>query len=108
MKDKLQTFADLVHNDTIDHTKKTYPNINATYREQEARVTTRPGKKYTKVDVGRSGKYMVVIATGEIFGIKAYGVIHKGKRYGNLDTIHNYYWGEYAPILKPTARRKSK
>lgn len=59
-----------------------------------------PGKKYTKVDVGNSGKYMVDNATGEIFGIKGYGVIHKGHRYGTLDTIHEYFWGEYKAFKK--------
>ena len=44
----------------------------------------KPGKKYTKVDVGRSGRFMVVNDTGEIFGIKAYGVIHRGHRYGTV------------------------
>lgn len=97
MNDKLQTFADLVHKDTVDVVQKRYPGLNA---EHEARVNIRPGKKYTKVDVGSSGKFMVVIATGEIFGIKAYGVIHRGKRYGTLNTIDLYHWGEYAPILK--------
>ena len=97
MKDKLQTFADLVHNDTVDVIRKRCPSLDA---EHEARVSIRPGKKYAKVDVGSSGKYMVVIATGEIFGIRAYGVIHKGKKYGNLDTIRNYYWGEYTPIKR--------
>lgn len=54
------------------------------------------GKKYTRVDVGTSGKYMVVNATGEIFGIKAYGVIHKGHQYGTLDTISDWDWRGYA------------
>lgn len=59
------------------------------------KVVVTPGKKYTKVDFGGSGKYMVVHETGQIFGIKAYGVIHKGHYYGTLDTIHDYYWGGY-------------
>jgi hypothetical protein len=60
-----------------------------------------PGKKYTKIDVctpQRSGRYMVVNDTGEIFGIKSYGVIHKGHKYGTLDTIEQYYWGDYTAI----------
>ena len=65
-------------------------------------VKVTPGKKYTKVDVGDSGKYMVVNATGEIFGIKAYGVIHKGHRYGTLETINDWYWGDYTAIRKVT------
>lgn len=61
----------------------------------------RPGKKYTKVDVGHSGTYMVVNNTGEIFGVKAYGVIHKGHRYGTLDTIDEWNWGPYTAIKRP-------
>jgi len=53
------------------------------------------GQKFARVDVGGSGKYMVDLATGEIFGIKAYGVQHKGYRFGTLDTIEQFFWGEY-------------
>jgi len=71
-------------------------------------VEVRPGPKYTKIDRGprwgpgrtehnMSGFLMVENATGEIFGIKGYGVVHKGHRYGTLDTAHEYYWGEYGP-----------
>lgn len=62
-----------------------------------------PGRKYTKIDVcypQQSGRYMVVNETGEIFGIKAYGVINKGHRFGTLDTIDKYYWGGYSAQLK--------
>lgn len=59
-------------------------------------ATLKIGKKYAKVDVGRSGRYMVDMATGEIFGIKGYGVIHKGHRFGTLDTIEAYNWGGYS------------
>jgi hypothetical protein len=45
---------------------------------------------------------MVVNATGEIFGIKAYGVIHRGHRYGTLDTLDSYDWGGYAAHPKST------
>ncbi len=52
-------------------------------------------KKYTYIDIGRSGRYIVVNDTGEIFGIKGYGVIHKGHNFGTLDTINDYFWGDY-------------
>lgn len=60
-------------------------------------VTIKPGRKYTKVDVGSSGKYMVEPEgdTAHIWGIKAYGVIHRGHYYGTLDTIDQYFWGEF-------------
>lgn len=63
-------------------------------------VTVKPGAKYTKVDVGNSGKYMIVNATGEIFGIKAYGVIHRGHYFGTLDTIGEWDWSGYAGVRK--------
>lgn len=58
------------------------------------------GGKYAKVDVGTSGKYMVEMDTGRIFGIKAYGVIHRGHQYGDLDTIANYDWGGYVGVKR--------
>jgi len=61
-----------------------------------------PGRVYTKVDLGTegggwTGKFMIENETGEIFGIKAYGKVHKGHRYGNLETVADWYWGEYYP-----------
>lgn len=58
------------------------------------------GKKYDKIDLGGSGKLMVVKETGEVFGVKAYGVIHKGHAYGTLDTISEWYWGDYHPMKR--------
>jgi hypothetical protein len=63
------------------------------------RVQVIPGPKYTKVDIGpehnMSGKYMIDNATGEIFGIKGYGRIHRGHCYGTLATVGDWYWGGY-------------
>jgi len=42
------------------------------------------GRKYDKVDVGSSGKYMVEKSTHQVYGIKAYGVIHRGHYFGTL------------------------
>jgi hypothetical protein len=61
------------------------------------KVKVKPGKKFTKVDVGTSGKFMVENSTGNIYGIKGYGVIHKGHFYGTLDTTAEYSWGKYYP-----------
>ena len=61
------------------------------------------GNKYAKVDVGGphwSGRYMVDLATEEIFGIKGYGVIHRGHQYGTLDTINDFDWSGYTAVRK--------
>jgi len=75
-------------------------NVACDANIENARTWIRIGTKYDKVDVGRSGKLMVVRETGEIFGIKAYGKIHKGHKYGTLDTIEDWYWGFYYPEPK--------
>lgn len=96
---KLTQFAVLVGREQLEVLAKhnyTYPGW-----QDNAKTTIKAGKKWAKIDVGTSGKFMVDLETGEIFGIKAYGVVHKGHPYGTLDTINDWFWGEYYPILKP-------
>ena len=56
-------------------------------------------KKYTRIDIGSSGRYMLDNSTGEIFGIKAYGVINRKHFFGTIDTIDKYFWGNYKAVL---------
>jgi|SRR5208337_668989 len=63
---------------------------------------SKSGSKYTKVDVGRSGKYVVDNQTGIIYGIKAYGVPNLNKYRISLDDIDKYWWGDYDPHMKKT------
>ena len=64
------------------------------------KAVSKDGNKYIRVDVGTSGKYMVEKSTGNIYGIKAYGVIHHGHQYGTLETINDYFWGGYTAIKR--------
>lgn len=66
------------------------------------KTTVKMGRKYAKIDLASSGKYMVEIETEIIYGIKAYGVVHKGHYYGTLDTINDYFWGDYQAYRKPS------
>lgn len=67
-------------------------------------VQVKSGPKYTKVDIGpahnMSGKFMIQNDTGEIFGIKGYGQVHKGHRYGTLETVEQWDWSDYTPVRK--------
>jgi hypothetical protein len=45
---------------------------------------------------------MVVNESGEIFGIKAYGVIHRGHKFGTLDTLFDWDWSGYRAVPKGT------
>ena len=96
-QEKLERFAIMLEQQQVERLRK--QNLACEGNIRNSKVTLKPGNKYTKVDVGDSGKYMVD-KQGNIFGIKSYGQVHKGHHYGTLDTIDNYYWGEY------TARRK--
>lgn len=64
------------------------------------KTSIKMGRKYANVDIGTSGRYMVDLATGEIFGCKGYGVIHRGHCFGTLDTIHEWNWSGYTAVRK--------
>ena len=91
LKAKLEAFRALLERD--QRAALVARGYNPEYHQHDCRVKI--GKKYACVDVGGSGKYMVTLDTGEIFGIKGYGVIHRGYRFGTLDTINDYEWGNY-------------
>lgn len=81
-------------NDTTD------PAVKAMYAPGGAYyqlATTKIGRVYVNVDLDKSGKFMVEIATGKIFGIRGYGKVDKTKRYGTLDTIDKWLWGDFHP-----------
>ena len=90
--EKIKVFAELLERQQIERLKVN--NLGCDANVRNSKVTIKQGKKYTKVDVGDSGKYMVD-EEGNIFGIKAYGVIHRGHYFGTLDTINQYDWGGY-------------
>jgi hypothetical protein len=89
-------FAELVLAQTQARLRADYPDSPQWEWE---RVAVKPGLVYTKVDIGpegnMSGKYMIENATGIIYGIKGYGKVHKGHRYGTLATVGDWYWGGY-------------
>jgi len=93
MDDRLLKLKEIIERETLAELQRQH---GTSYDwTGDATVTIKPGTKYTKVNVGTSGKYMVDNATGEIFGCKGYGVIHRGHRYGTLDSIDDWAWGEY-------------
>ena len=91
----IKSFAETVQAQTLERFIREYPDAAlAGMVDSWAKAKIRPGRKYTRVDVGDSGKYMIDQA-GNIYGIKAYGVPHLGKRFGTLETVDQFYWGGY-------------
>lgn len=102
---KIEAFGMLVQSDTTERmTKDGFGSQIAIH----ARVTIKPGNKYTKVDVGSSGKYMVEMRTGNIFGIKGYGQVHKGHFYGTVNETAQWNWGNYYPTRKDGSLKLQK
>lgn len=104
--EKLEALASLVSKERTARLKadaKDTPVEHYTLEEigklHRTETTIKHGKIYVKIDIGGSGMLMID-KEGNIFGIKAYGVIHRGHHYGTLDTIDQYYWGCYSPIKK--------
>ena len=94
----IEQLAALILDQTQDRLRRAYPNSPQWEWEK---VQVRPGKVYTKIDRGpehnMSGFLMVDNQTGDIYGIKGYGKVHKGHHYGTLATADQWYWGEYGP-----------
>jgi len=93
---KIIDFSQKVEEEQTKGVKIRYPSLNDEAVKRYSKVTVKPGRKYTKVDIGTSG-YFMVDENGNIFGIKGYGVVNKKKQYGTLDTINEWYWGGYVP-----------
>lgn len=100
---KLSDFAALLQ--THQLAQLIHDKVDCQANRDNQKTSVHVAKKYTRVDIGGSGRYMVVNDTGEIFGIKAYGVIHRGHPFGTLDTIANFWWGTYRAIPLDAARR---
>ena len=98
MNEKIERLRALIEKDTKEKFRQQGYTDMSVHFDSGIKTTVKPGKKYTKVDVGRSGKYMIDHETEEIFGIKGYGVIHRGHRYGTLDTVEDWFWGEYRAV----------
>ena len=85
MQEKIKKFAELLEKQQIERLKACKLDCEANIINVQVHI--KEGKKYTKVNVGTSGKYMID-EEGNIFGIKGYGVINKS----HYKTAFNYFF----------------
>lgn len=97
-QDDLAPFASLLCRELQTEYVSNYGNAHPDLCERACEITVHLGKKFARVDVGSSGRYMVDLETGEIYGIKAYGVVHRGHRFGDLDTLDQWHWGNFRAV----------
>jgi len=103
-QEKVEAFRVRLETAQAERYRREYPSLVPPTAKAIYRV------KYVLVDVAQgssaSGKYMIPIPNcdvadaGTIYGIKGYGVIHRGHRYGTLDTIDEYDWSGYAAVRR--------
>lgn len=97
-EEKIETLRAKIETQYRAEFQRKYRNLAGTdYETRETSVKATYGKKYVRLDVGTSGKYMVD-PEGNIWGIKGYGVVHHGHWYGTLDTIDQYDWSGYRAV----------
>ena len=100
MTDQLNEFAQLITKEQQEDLRRS--NLACEANMTNAIASVKLGQKYAKVDIGSSGRYMIEMSTGRIYGIKGYGVVHRGYYFGTLDTINEYHWGRYYAGRKET------
>jgi hypothetical protein len=78
----IEEFAKRVQEGQEDSLRRA--NLACQANMENAITRIKPGRKWTKVDMGYSGKFMID-PEGNIYGIKGYGVPHYGHYFGTLD-----------------------
>ena len=68
--------------------------------ERWSTVRIRPRRRFVAIDIDTSGAYLVEVKTGEVVGIKAYGVPNYRHRYGNISDTSRFAWGAYRTPTK--------
>ena len=98
MKEKIEALCRMITEQSQERLTEQGLGCEANLKNQVAH--SKDGNKYTKVDRGGSGFLMIENSTGMIFGIKAYGQIHRGHSFGTLDTIGQWDWSNFYPVKR--------
>jgi hypothetical protein len=92
---KLEKFLTLLTADTADR----YKGITSPVAK-----ASKPGKIYTRVyleDSQKMSRYFVSNFDGKIFACSSWKAPNFNRCFGTLDTIDQFYWGDYEGRAKP-------
>jgi len=101
----LNQFKELLQTKVNDYYLTNYKDsfLNGCHRTE---VKLIEGKKYYKINVGDSGKFMYDTTNDNLYFIKGYGVIDRAKNFGEIEAILNtpFHYDGYsiAPLGKRT------
>lgn len=82
---RIDRFLRLWHEQLRAGFERAYPNLD--YNGGMYAKIARDRHKYIAFDDGTSGRFLLDKSTSLVWGIKAYGVRHPGKRIGHIDQI---------------------
>ncbi len=88
LKERLQKLCDIITAAKKEILVKQKLDCEVNLNNAVARYSVK--KKYVYIDVGRSGMYMVELATERIYGIKGYGVVNRLHYYGTIDSPDSF------------------
>ena len=86
---RIAEFLHLWHENGRTRFENTYESLD--YDSPSYSKTAKDRRKYIALDDGTSGRFLLDKGTGIVWGIKAYGVPHRGKCCGRLDTLITKY-----------------
>jgi len=70
-------------------------------------VKVKDGKKYIKINIGDSGKFMLDTTNNHLYFIKGYGTIDKAKDFGDINDIvkADFDYDSYSIVAKGSGKR---
>jgi len=85
---RVVAFLDAWHENGRADFEQKYQNLDY---DRDYAKTAKARRKYICLDCGTSGVMMVERETGRVYGIKAYGVIHRGHPCGQIEEVTASY-----------------
>ena len=82
---RIAEFITLWHENGRASFERSYANLD--YDCEHYRKAAKEARRYIHLNDGTSGRFLLDRNTGEVWGIKAYGVRHPGKFAGTLDQL---------------------
>lgn len=104
----LNQFVDMLQEKVNDYFLKNYREsfLKGIFNEK---VVAIEGKKYYRINIGSSGKFMYDTQDNHVYYIKGYGVIDRKKDFGEIEAIvnANFDYDSYSIVPFNSKKRSS-
>ena len=104
---KIQALADLITVEQVERLKLQEMDCWANIHHAKTTIA-RDGRRYVGIAVGTGMRYFVDKTTGLIHPSASWKTPNLKRSFGTLDSINDFYWGEYEAVAKPGTPWKMK